>query len=453
MSYKITLKRPTERESALMVKFMKNGEAFKFYTGKTITTKNWSVSKEQVLSGEENYQLINKYLYTWKGELKRIIEEMEATKTRLVKEEIQARLDTTMNNGKREKPIEGAITDFISFIDDVISTRKASQRTIQRIYQTKRMVILAFGLISKKRLAEWEDLSVKAKSKQNLTADKILRFEDINLNFLKKFHSYLLTATFSVKTSGETVNKHYKINYVGKQLKGLKQLITEAIEAGYVKPFSWRSIKSEEKEVDSVYTDFSEIQAMYDAEMDDPVEEIVRDKYVVNCFLGLRYSDFNSLEPHDFKKRTIACKEFVVYHGRAKKTDQIVEFAVHPTAVCILEKYNYQLPKMNDTKFNQLLKAVSVKAGLSSLEKIREIRGTETIVRSLPKYELMTSHAGRRSFCTNFYNEGVAIQAIMSISGHCDEKEFRKYVKKKGVRIDVVAEQVFAIKGLNFAAA
>ena len=187
--------------------------------------------------------------------------------------------------------------------------------------------------------------------------------------------------------------------------------------------------------------------------MDDPLETIVRDKYVVNCFLGLRYSDFNNLEAHFFKKKTIGGKEFIVYSGRAKKTDQLVEFAVHPTAVSILERYNYQLPKMIDTKFNSLLKEVCVKAGLSSIERIREIRGTETIVKNLPKYELITSHAGRRSFCTNFYNEGISIQAIMSISGHCDEKEFRKYVKKRGVRIDIVAEQVFAIKGLNLTAA
>ena len=61
----------------------------------------------------------------------------------------------------------------------------------------------------------------------------------------------------------------------------------------------------------------------------------------------------------------------------------------------------------------------------------------------------MSSHAGRRSFCTNFYNEGVSIAAIMSISGHQTENEFRKYIKKASVRLEIVAEQVFAIQGLK----
>lgn len=61
----------------------------------------------------------------------------------------------------------------------------------------------------------------------------------------------------------------------------------------------------------------------------------------------------------------------------------------------------------------------------------------------------MSSHAGRRSFCINFYNEGVSIDAIMSISGHQTEVEIRKYIKKTSVRLEIFAEQVFAIQGLR----
>ena len=62
MLYKLKLKRPNANQSSLMTEFMKNGVQFKLYSGKTIQTKNWSSSKQMVLSGEENYTLINKYL-------------------------------------------------------------------------------------------------------------------------------------------------------------------------------------------------------------------------------------------------------------------------------------------------------------------------------------------------------------------------------------------------------
>jgi hypothetical protein len=38
----------------------------------------------------------------------------------------------------------------------------------------------------------------------------------------------------------------------------------------------------------------------------------------------------------------------------------------------------------------------------------------------------------------------------MGISGHQTESEFRKYIKKASVRLEIVAEQISAIKGINF---
>ena len=39
MIYKLKLKRPDSKKSSLMTEFMKNGVAFKLYTGKTIHSK------------------------------------------------------------------------------------------------------------------------------------------------------------------------------------------------------------------------------------------------------------------------------------------------------------------------------------------------------------------------------------------------------------------------------
>ena len=448
MIYKLKLKRPDSKKSSLMTEFMKNGVAFKLYTGKTIHSKNWSSSKQTVLSGEENYDIINKYLDNWKNEIKRIIEILQANKIRLTKEAIQMELDKAFKKEQVEKK-ENEINDFTSFLDYYLDKKKDKLRNLQRLNQVKKFVLLAFNLITKKHLAEWEKLNIKQKSRTNLKADKKLNFEDINLNFIEKFREYLYTVKFTVGVNDNKVVKNYKINYIDKQVKTLKQIITSAIESGFVSPFTWNCIKSEKKDVDTIYTDFNEIQLLYDEPLTNKTEIIVRDKYVLNCFLGMRYSDLNKLEPHFFTKNTIAGKDLLIYNGREIKTDNKIEFAIHPIAQEILEKYNFNIPKISAAEFNEVLKIVAQKAGLIGLVRIREIRGYQTIIRDVPKYKLMSSHAGRRSFCTNFYNEAIAIGAIMSISGHQSEKEFRKYIKKKSVRVEIVAEQVFAIKGLK----
>lgn len=448
MAFKLTLKRPNAKQSSLMTEFMKNGVLFKLYTGKTIQTRNWSSTKQMVLSGEENYTIINKYLENWKSEISRIIESFQANQIRLTKEAIQIELDKAFKKDFIEAK-ENVINDFTSFMDHYLEKKKDKKRNLQRLTQAKKLVLLGFNLVSKKHMAEWEALSIKEKSRTILKADHKLRFEDINLGFIEKFRQYMYTAKFTLRVKGCELTQNYKINYIDKQIKTLKQIIITAIEAGYVKRFTWNGIKSEKKDVDTIYTDFNEIQILFDEPFTKKTEILVRDKYVLNCFLGMRYSDLNKLESHFFSKKNIADKEFVVYTGRSKKTDHKVEFAVHPIAQQILEKYNYNIPKLSAKEFNEVIKVVAHRAGLRGLERIREIRGHETIVRDIPKYELMSSHAGRRSFCTNFYNEGVSIAAIMSISGHQTENEFRKYIKKASVRLEIVAEQVFAIQGLK----
>ena len=76
------------------------------------------------------------------------------------------------------------------------------------------------------------------------------------------------------------------------------------------------------------------------------------------------------------------------------------------------------------------------------MENKRKPSATElTEVTDTPKYLLISSHSGRRSFCTNYYQQDVNIHAIMAISGHKTEKEFLKYVKG-GIKVSAINEQL-----------
>lgn len=89
MTITLKLKRPSSKKSVVWVEFKKNAVHYKFYSGKTILTENWSKTKEIVLSGDDNHELINKYLEDWVKEIKRIFTEMETNKEKLIQEVIQ----------------------------------------------------------------------------------------------------------------------------------------------------------------------------------------------------------------------------------------------------------------------------------------------------------------------------------------------------------------------------
>ena len=61
--------------------------------------------------------------------------------------------------------------------------------------------------------------------------------------------------------------------------------------------------------------------------------------------------------------------------------------------------------------------------------KVEHIEGTLGQEKKYPKYELISSHTARRSFCTNAYKDNIPTLAIMAISGHKTEQAFLKYIK------------------------
>ncbi len=47
----------------------------------------------------------------------------------------------------------------------------------------------------------------------------------------------------------------------------------------------------------------------------------------------------------------------------------------------------------------------------------------------VPKYELITTHTGRRTFVTLSLEKGVRPEVLMRITGHKDMRTMKKYIK------------------------
>jgi hypothetical protein len=84
---------------------------------------------------------------------------------------------------------------------------------------------------------------------------------------------------------------------------------------------------------------------------------------------------------------------------------------------------------MFDQKINQIIKEVARLVGLDEMIETASTRGGCEVTIKRPKYELVMTHTGRRSFCTNAYLSGMDSLDIMAISGHKSEKTFLLYIK------------------------
>jgi len=61
------------------------------------------------------------------------------------------------------------------------------------------------------------------------------------------------------------------------------------------------------------------------------------------------------------------------------------------------------------------------------LKKITRAHKVE--IETYQKFQKVSAHTARRSFCTNMYLKGVPIITIMAMSGHKTQENFMKYIK------------------------
>ena len=120
------------------------------------------------------------------------------------------------------------------------------------------------------------------------------------------------------------------------------------------------------------------------------------------------------------------------------KTKAAVVIPILPQVQAILKRYNGDFPPLLSSKpkhnynlYNSLIKEVCKLASINELCKGRVSnyggRGSKVVER--PKYQLVTSHTCRRTFCTLWHGK-MNQQIIMSISGHKSEQSYLKYINK-----------------------
>jgi len=155
--------------------------------------------------------------------------------------------------------------------------------------------------------------------------------------------------------------------------------------------------------------------------------ERVRNVFLFLCFTGLRYSDVFNLKRSDIKENHIEITT-------VKTADSlIIELNNHSKA--ILDKYknipfeNHKvLPVITNQKMNDYLKELAELAGID--EPVRETyyKGNKRIDEVTPKYALLGTHAGRRTFICNALSLGIPAHVVMKWTGHSDYKAMKPYI-------------------------
>ena len=135
----------------------------------------------------------------------------------------------------------------------------------------------------------------------------------------------------------------------------------------------------------------------------------IRDVFVLNCYTGLRHSDWSKVLRENIQDGKLFVK--------TQKTNEPVIIPVKPLVREILDKYDtIYIPsnqKTNDSLRWIGQKAHEKKLGTGNFKKWLEIR----------------THTARRSFATNAYLAGIPMRDIMQITGHRTTGSFLTYIR------------------------
>jgi len=155
--------------------------------------------------------------------------------------------------------------------------------------------------------------------------------------------------------------------------------------------------------------------------------EKVRDVFCFCCFTSLRYSDVENLRRTDINNNEITITTI--------KTSNNLTIELNNYSSAILAKYagevypgNKALPVISNQKMNDHLKEVGELCGLNTPITITYYKGAERIDEVYPKYELLGTHAGRRTFICNALTMGIAPQTVMKWSGHANYVSMKPYI-------------------------
>lgn len=241
---------------------------------------------------------------------------------------------------------------------------------------------------------------------------KDFKFGEVNIVFYNNFVAFLQA-------------ENYSQNNIGKHIKMLKTFLTEASRQHYPVDPCFKDFKVFREEVDTIALDEAELQQIKDKDLSHtPHLDRVRDWFLLLCWTGCRFSDLEKIGKTDIKDGLITFRQ--------QKTNNKVVIPLHPVVLEILEKYEYDMPEpITNQRFNEYIKNVCELAGIDGLETLTITRGGKLTTETYKKWELVSSHTGRRSFCTNMYKRGLPTIMIMSISGHRTEKSFLSYIKVK----------------------
>ena len=282
-----------------------------------------------------------------------------------------------------EKKEDGDEPTLIKWIRDYVATADMAKNT-RLHYLTVTRRLMEYG-----KILRWEHLTV-----DNIYAwDVWLRHQEVPLT-----KNQIAAGMEPQLISSDSVYNYHKY---------LKSAINKAMKFRILAVNPYDQLKGTFKRTKRDVVDYLTEDQMKKVMELTPVPgsqaAMALDLFIFQMFTGLSYSDTQIFDISQY--RQIDGKWLHV--GQRVKTGVPYVSQLLPPVVEMLERNNWQVPRMNNQRYNQMLKAIGMVIGIENLH----------------------SHMGRHTFATYMLSNGAKIENVSRMLGHTNITQTQRYAK------------------------
>lgn len=203
----------------------------------------------------------------------------------------------------------------------------------------------------------------------------------------------------------------------------IKAVIDMYADEVHTLPRDWRkalTIKDDESQ--NVYLTEEEIKRIIAYQPDTMTEATVHQQFILGCLTGARHSDYSR-----FTKANVTPSGNLVYVSQ--KTHVKAELPLSPVARDILFATGTPFAgayrnEVCDNTFNTTIRRICDLCDINDEVQLYR-RGGFSVIR---KWEAVSSHTSRRSFCTNLYLRCRDLFLVSRLAGHSSTTMTERYV-------------------------
>ncbi len=224
-------------------------------------------------------------------------------------------------------------------------------------------------------------------------------------------------------------------NTLCKYITALKTFFTHFKKRGKIIPADFNEIYvSETEQIVNILTK-KELTILENFHFESKYEDQIRDVFLYQCYTGSRYSDIEKINKNEIHTAR------PIWEYIDKKNGGMIKAPINKACQRIISKYLYLpsvLPIYKNQVMNRKLKTIAEIAGLNRMvKKISSFDGNKK-EEYFPLYKIISTHMARKTFISLSLQEEMPERMVREVSGHKDERSFRRYINLNDTHIDKI---------------